>query len=69
MEYEINIITQNITYPNPSDFKKFNHFYADAHRNEKLFRSVGGTTRAATLMEEFLEYGYQNLIFNQPNYK
>ncbi|UJR38809.1 hypothetical protein I4U23_031474 [Adineta vaga] len=46
-----------------------NHFYADAHRITRLFRSAGGTTRAATLIEEFLEFVYQHLIFNQLNYK
>ncbi|CAF1651535.1 unnamed protein product [Adineta ricciae] len=66
----VNIVdNNNITYLNPNDFKKLNHFYADAHRIARLFRSAGGTTRAATIIEEFLEFGYQHLIFNQPGYK
>ncbi|CAF1004942.1 unnamed protein product [Didymodactylos carnosus] len=62
-------IDDNMTYPNPIDFKKMNHFFAAAHRIGRLLRSAGGTTRAATIIEEFLEFGYQHLIFNQPNYK
>ncbi|CAF1118851.1 unnamed protein product [Didymodactylos carnosus] len=62
-------IDDNMTYPNPIDFKKMNHFFAAAHRMGRLLRSAGGTTRAATIIEEFLEFGYQHLIFNQPNYK
>ncbi|CAF1337130.1 unnamed protein product [Didymodactylos carnosus] len=62
-------IDDNMTYPNPIDFKRMNHFFAAAHRIGRLLRSAGGTTRAATIIEEFLEFGYQHLIFNQPNYK
>jgi hypothetical protein len=62
-------IDHSMTYPNPSDFKKLNHFNAAAHRIARLLRSAGGSTRAATIIEEFLEFGYQHLIFHQPNYK
>ena len=76
LEQQISLLLENITvnidngitYPNPVDFKTLNHFNAATHRISRLFRSAGGTPRAATIIEEFLEFGYQHLIFHQPNY-